>query len=283
MRIAGAVILYYPEEIVIENIYTYLNFVGKLYIIDNSEIPSKVLSEKLKSFPNVIYLHDGENKGIAARLNLGSNLAIHDGFEWLLTMDQDSSFENGSFLDYLNCINLFDKKENVSMFGINFVEKVNQTVFCKPITVNHLITSGSILNLELINLIGGFDEKLFIDEVDFEYCLRSLSRGFSIVQFANIFLNHNLGRTSTHRSFKTRRLTSRTLHSPVRMYYMTRNFLYVQRIYQKKFQNEIKQRRKILLNRFKNNILYNKERFKVMQNIIKGGWDFRKKRMGKME
>jgi len=283
MRIAGVVILYYPDQIVIENIYTYLNSVDKLYIIDNSEIPSKVLTDKLKSFSNIIYIHDGENKGIAERLNVSSNLAINDGFEWLLTMDQDSSFEKGAFLDYLNCINFFDKKEHVSMFGINYVEKVNQSVFCNPIKVNHLITSGSVLNLRLINLIGGFDEKLFIDEVDFEYCLRSLSKGFSIVQFANIFLNHNLGRKSTHRSFKTTRLTSRTLHSPLRMYYMTRNFLYVQHIYQKQFSEEIRLRRKILLNRFKNNVLYNKKRFNVMKNIIIGAWDFRKKRMGKLQ
>jgi rhamnosyltransferase len=256
---------------------------GKLYIIDNSEIPSKVLIDKLKSFSNVIYIHDGENKGIAERLNLSSNLAVHDGFEWLLTMDQDSSFEKGSFLNYLNCINSFDKKENVSMFGINFVEKVNQSVFCHPINVNHLITSGSVLNLRLISLIGGFDEKLFIDEVDFEYCLRSVSRGFSIVQFVNIFLNHNLGQRSTHRSFKTTRLTSRTLYPPPRIYYMTRNFLYVKRIYQKQFTEEIRLRRKILLNRFKNNVLYNNERVSVMKNIIKGAWDFRKKKMGKLK
>jgi rhamnosyltransferase len=283
MRIAGTIILYYPDEIVIENISSYVNSVALLYIIDNTETPSQVLVNKLKSFSNVTYIHDGENKGIAERLNHSNNLAMHEGFDWMLTMDQDSSFEKGSIINYLNCINSFDKKENVSMFGINYVEKVNQSMFCDAIKVNHLITSGSVLNLGLINYIGGFDEKLFIDEVDFEYCLRSVSRGFSVVQFANIFLNHNLGQTSTYRSFRTTRWTSRTLHSPLRMYYMTRNFLYVQHIYGKQFSEEIKQRKKILLNRFKNNVLYNKERFNVMKNIIKGAWDFRKKRMGKLE
>jgi rhamnosyltransferase len=283
MKIAGTVILYYPDEIVIKNISTYLNLVSILYVVDNTEIPSKPISDNLKSLSNVVYLHDGENKGIAERLNQISNLSIHNGFDYLMTMDQDSSFEGENLNNYFNCISFFKEKENVSMFGINHVEKIAGSNICNAVKVNHLITSGSILNLRLVNHIGGFDEKLFIDEVDFEYCLRSVAMGFDIVQFDNIFLNHNLGQTSRHRSFKTTRLTSRTLHPQVRMYYMMRNFLYVQSKYKKIFPREIKQRKNILLNRFKNNILYNKQRFKVIKYISKGLRDYRKKRMGKME
>ncbi|MEO8821663.1 MAG: glycosyltransferase [Ginsengibacter sp.] len=283
MKIAGIVILYYPDENVIENISSYLNSLDTIYIVDNSETPSKLIVDKLKSFSNVIYLHDAENKGIAIRLNQISNLAINDGFEWLLTMDQDSSFKSGTLNKYFNCIDAFKEQENVSMFGINHVIKEDESTICNPVKVHHLITSGSILNLRLVNLIGGFDEKLFIDEVDFEYCLRSVARGFDIIQFLNIFLNHNLGQTSQHRSFKTTKLTSRNLHSHIRMYYMTRNFLYVQSKYSKIFPEEINIRKRILLNRIKNNILYNKERFKVIKNTIKGFGDFRKNRMGKLK
>ena len=283
MKIAGTVILYYPDKNVIENISSYLNAVDKLYIVDNTESPSKLIGDNLKSFSNVVYIHDADNKGISVRLNQISNLAISEGFEWLLTMDQDSSFKKETLNNYFTCIQSFEEKENVSMFGINHEENVNESNVCNPVKVNHLITSGSILNLRLVNFIGGFDEKLFIDEVDFEYCLRSVAKGFDIVQFVNIFLNHNLGQTSQHLSFKTIKLTSRNLHSHIRMYYMTRNFLYVQSIYHEKFPGEIHQRKRILLNRFKNNILYNNERIKVMKNIIKGVLDFRKKRMGKIK
>lgn len=283
MKIAGTVILYYPDENVIENISSYLNSVDILYIVDNTETPSKIIVDKLKPLLNVIYLQDRENKGIAARLNQVGELAISDGFEWLLTMDQDSSFKSGTLDKYFNCIDSFKEQGNVSMFGINHVIKEDESTICMPVKVQHLITSGSILNLRLVNLIGGFDEKLFIDEVDFEYCIRSVARGFDIIQFVNIFLNHNLGQTTRHRSYKTTKLTLRNLHSHIRMYYMARNFLYIQSKYRKTFPKEINHRRKILLNRIKNNILYNKERFKVMKNIIKGFGDFRKKRMGKLK
>ena len=283
MKIAGTVILYYPDDNVIENISSYLNSVDILYIVDNTEMPISEITDALKKIPNTIYLHDDENKGIAARLNQVSDLASKDNYDWLLTMDQDSSFPNGTLINYLKCTNEFEGKEKVSMFGINYGEHVADLNVCNSIKVNHLITSGSLLNLKLLSAIGGFDEKLFIDEVDFEYCLRSVSTGFNILQFPNIFLFHNLGQTSFHHSFKTTKLTSRVLHSPVRLYYMTRNFLYVQSKYRETFSGEINLRRKILFNRIKNNILYNKERFKVINFVLKGFRDYKRDRMGKLK
>lgn len=283
MKIAATVILYNPNKIVIQNISSYVNSVERLYILDNTEIPIIEITDSLKSFPNTIYLHDGENKGIAARLNQVSNLASNEGYDWLLTMDQDSSFGENTFINYLNCLTSFEKKDKVSMFGTNHVKEAGDVDICNAVNVNHLITSGSVLNLRLVNETGGFDEKLFIDEVDFEYCLRSVAKGFAIIQFVNIFLTHNLGQTSYHRSFKTTKLTSRVLHSPVRIYYMTRNFLYVQSKYRGTFADEINFRRKILFNRIKNNILYNKERFKVINFVLKGFKDYKKSRLGKLE
>jgi rhamnosyltransferase len=283
MKIAAIVILYYPDEIVIENISSYAAQVEKLYIVDNTESSSGLITENLRCFNNAVYIHDEENKGIAARLNQVGNLAINDGFEWLLTMDQDSSFVAETFTNYLNCFNSFEKKENVSMFGIYYQKKASASNGCNAHDVNHLITSGSLLNLKLMPTIGGFEENLFIDEVDFEYCLRSIVKGFKILEFTNIFLTHNLGQTYRHRSLKTAQITPRVLHSPVRIYYMTRNFLYVHSRYLETFPDEINIRRKVLFNRFKNNILYNKQRFKVIKYILKGFGDYKKGQMGKLK
>jgi hypothetical protein len=59
--------------------------------------------------------------------------------------------------------------------------------------------------------------------------------------------------------------------------------LYVQSKYKNLFPAEIALRKTILLNRLKNNILYNKHRFKVIRYILKGVKDYRRKRMGKMK
>lgn len=283
MKIAGTVILYHSGKYLLENIQSYLDSIDKLYVIDNTETPLPEIKTQCSNLKNTVYLHDGKNKGIAARLNQVSEMAINEGYEWLLTMDQDSSFQKGSCSEYLNCFSVFEKKHNISMFGISFLEQLAEPISCNAVPVHDLITSGSLVNLSLIKTIGYFDENLFIDEVDFEYCLRSVHLGFRIIQFTNIFLNHNLGSISYHRSFKTSKISSRTLHNPVRLYYMTRNFLYVQSKYRNVFNWDIDIKRKSLLNRFKNNILYNKQRFSVIKNILKGLSDYRNNRMGQLQ
>ena len=57
-----------------------------------------------------------------------------------------------------------------------------------------LITSGSLINTSIFSEIGGYNEKLFIDEVDHEYCYRIKMLGYSVLQLENILLNHTLGR-----------------------------------------------------------------------------------------
>lgn len=283
MNIAATVILYHPDKSCVQNLLTLKKKFQKVYIVDNTENSSGSFENHKNVFQDVIYLHDGQNRGIAERLNQVCQLAKKDGYKWLLTMDQDSLFDDIMLTEYFQCIADFTEKEKVSMFGVTFEKQNVKTGNCDAAPVNHLITSGSVVNLNLLNEIGGFDENLFIDEVDYEYCLRSIAKGFKIIQFSNIFLKHNLGETTYHRSFKTIKKTSRNLHSPVRIYYMTRNFLYVQKKYQDIFPGEINDRKTILLNRLKNNILYNKNRFKVIGYILKGVIDYRKARMGKLK
>jgi rhamnosyltransferase len=282
MKIAATVILYNPSEIVLNNIGSYIESVEKLYVVDNSEVISTSMIESNVHSDKVVYIHDGENKGIAARLNQVCDRAKQDQYQWLLTMDQDSSFSEGMLNDYLNCLNAFEGAQVVSMFGVNYTDDRLVEEKCHPTDVNHLITSGSILNLKLWSTIGKFDEDLFIDEVDYEYCLRSVLQGFRIIEFSNIFLDHSLGQVSQHLSFKTIERTSRVLHSPERLYYITRNFLYVQSRFHNSFPEEIKKRKKVFLNRIKNNLLYNKARVEVLKFIIKGAVDYRKRRMGRM-
>jgi rhamnosyltransferase len=70
--------------------------------------------------------------------------------------------------------------------------------------------------------LGPFDESLFIDAVDTEYCLRARQSGMMILQ-SHAVLSHSLGRTTYHRLFGLRFGT--TNHSPGRHYYITRNRL----------------------------------------------------------
>jgi rhamnosyltransferase len=280
MKVAACVILYNPDESIVQNIQSYINYVDKLYLIDNSESISIDLQKNYDSLPNIIFIHSGINEGIAKRLNQACDLAIQDDYNYLLTMDQDSFFDKASVFDYWRCIETV-KEQNVSMYGLNYQQKTNE-INCNHSEVKLLITSGSVINLKSFKTIGRFDENLFIDFVDTEYCFRSIQKGFKIIEFSNIYMHHSLGKSVEKYSLKTLKKTSRSFHSSTRLYYMIRNFFYLDAKYKKEFAAEIKVLKKDLVNRIKNKILYEPKRFTTLKVLYQSIKDFKNKRMGKL-
>lgn len=278
-KIAGVVILYNPGKEVIKNILSYSGHIAKLYMVDNSQRPSTIHLEQSLHGINYEIIHDSANRGIAYRLNQVANLAINNDYDLLLTMDQDSFFEESDILHYMKCSDAINWNF-LAMAGVVFDGQKDNLSGCELTLVTDLITSGSILNLHLFNSIGGFDENLFIDEVDHDYCYTAIEKGYNIGRFENIKLTHTLGEQSQQRSFKNFQLSSRALHSPIRLYYMTRNYLYVKQKHPGLFINEMKNKRKSLLVRIKNNLLYGNDRLKILKYILKGVLDFKNHKMG---
>jgi rhamnosyltransferase len=141
--------------------------------------------------------------------------------------------------------------------------------------VVHAITSGSIINTTICKRLNGFEEKLFIDDVDFEYCYRCVIAGYKIIQLSNIYLNHSLGTQREAGYFSVLGKSGRSIHSPFRIYYMVRNFFFVSTIYGKYLPEEMRQRRKELAVVLKNNLLFSGNFFKVLAAAIKGYLHFK--------
>lgn len=278
-KILGIVILYHPTLEVIDNIASYLPFIEKLYVMDNTEPASRIDLSILGD--KICVIADGENKGISARLNQAAALAIQEDAKWLLTMDQDSFFENGMVECYFSCVEKYNDKRQVAMFGVEYEKKTVLTSNCNFKETDNLITSGSLVNLELFAKLKGFDENLFIDEVDAEYCFKANINGFKTLKVENVFLNHSLGTVFEHRSFKSFKKTPRTLHSPTRIYYMVRNYLYVADKYGKDLPESFPYRKSTILNRIKNNFLYGKERLRLLRYIALAYSHYKKRNMGK--
>ena len=89
-----------------------------------------------------------------------------------------------------------------------------------------VIQSGAMHRLDVLDKIGGYDEELFIDQVDLEYCARLRISGYSIIQLNHAVLNHQTG----DRGIKLKTIGVSRLpigkHSPSRYYYQFRNLLY---------------------------------------------------------
>ena len=276
----GVVILYYPDKAtLISNINTYIHGLDKLYLYDNSEDVDSKLGIDLSSISEkIVYENFGENAGISKRLNQAIAAAQNDGADYLLTMDQDSSFKSGDFERYQHLI-YSNLTKDVAQFGVNCQPEFTKPNESSEIAIS-LITSGSVISLEYINNIGLFDENLFIDFVDAEFSYRVSNSGFHNLLFPNIILNHIIGSRVEGRSLITFKKSMRIVHSPIRVYYILRNGLHLYFKHKGLTKNQLNDvRRSIMV--IKNDFIYNPELVAVYKNSFFAIKDFILNKIGK--
>lgn len=274
-NICGIVVWYNPTFKDVNNISSYINDIDYLYIFDNTVDP-KININFFKNCENwkskIKYISFNENKGIAFALNYIAEIALKKGYKWLLTMDQDSSFSNLSFKNYFS---INKKLDNVAILGPNYDYK-NKDLKVSTLLreVELIITSGNLINLEIWKKVNGFDEKLFIDEVDHEYCYKIKKKNYKILECGNIILNHNLGKSCEKIIFGKK--IKYTEHSAIRKYYIFRNSLYITNLYpeyKKKY-------RKKLLKEIIKILLLEEQKYSKLKMIMIGIKDYKKKYFG---
>lgn len=281
-KLMGVVILYHPDtSALMEHLRSYLPVLDHLLLLDNSDSPDKVLeasiSQEGKSFE---YRFFGENRGIAERLNQAIATAQSMGYQYLLTMDQDTGFQPGQMEQYWQKVQE-NKLEKVVQFGANCQPNFTP-IHPSPIETNNLITSGTILNLSYIDQIGLFDEALFIDFVDTEFSFRVVDKGYKNLLFADIVLQHRIGYLKQGRSLKNLKSSARILHAPIRVYYILRNGLAL--LFRSPYVKGAQ--RKLLLSNMKilkNDLIYHHQLAAVYGNALRAIYDFVFHKMGKKQ
>lgn len=278
VKLAGVVILYHPDTDVWHNIQSYISSVEKLYVLDNTEQPDSSVVNQLKEDPKIQYIAFYENRGIAYALNYALTKAQSDGYTFLLTMDQDSSFIKATMDVYLRIIKKNQSDfifKDVIMYAVTYTGLREAECWSGFKYVLTAITSGSVLNIDLAKKIGAFDENLFIDEVDDEFCYRSNKFGYKILLCCDIKLTHHLGNPKRYNFFGYKFTVLN--HGPIRKYYIVRNRLYVSAQYP-----EIK--RYYILSIFKMFIkvmLFENNKLMKIKYMFKGIKDYKMKNLGK--
>lgn len=275
MKLAGVVVWYYPKDEDIKNIETYIDELDKLYIVDNSEVDHK---DKVKKQKKIEYITTYENMGMATALNIAAKKAIDEGYRFLLTMDQDSSFKSQD----LAKLKKIAVSEDLSRVGIISPWHHTKLKLDKPkVKIDYpldVMTSGNILNLEIYQKIGGFKDFLFIDGVDIEYCLNLKKNGYKVMRVNEIELTHDLG-DIFYRNFFGKEFMCDN-HNYLRIYYMTRNYRYIRDNYcdiAPEFCNVLVKIKGLI---FKI-VFYENDKFRKLKSIFLGIKDYRRGRYGK--
>ena len=281
MKLAGVVVLYNPDSKVKKNIDSYIKYLDKLYIVDNSN-NDMIFDYKDKK---VEYIKNNKNLGIASALNIAAKKAISDKFEWLLTMDQDSMFEKDEFPKMIEFLEKIKTDPYIQMINtttydeIGLISPLHKTVMNEngneqgiefPETV---MTSGNIINLSAYKKVGGYKDWFFIDGVDFEYCLNLKMHGFKVMRLNFVYLKHNLGDAITKNIFGKKIYSLN--HSPLRRYYIIRNKHYLYDLYGKQEKEYCKFELKKIRHETIKMLLCEKHRIKKLSYMFKGYIDYK--------
>lgn len=176
------------------------------------------------------YIPLGENKGIAAAQNVGIRYARLQGYKYVLLLDQDSTIDK-SFIEniYNDYILLKEEDSKVGYIGPIFIDRdSNQeyknysdksSVYTKT---SEIIASGSFISMITLEAVGLMDESLFIDLVDFEWCWRAVSKGYTGYMTRNVKMIHSIG--NEYHNWHGFVLG---ISAPFRYYYIYRNTLWL--------------------------------------------------------
>lgn len=291
-KVAAVVVGYMPEIDVLDRLLISLSSqVDVLIFVDNGG-SSKVLIDAPVERQSLVYVDMKGNKGLGAALNKGFELAVNAAVDYVVTFDQDSNAEPELIaklstamahakLKDPRCIAVspafFDRRDGKKI-NFPFYRSVNDvigSVFCSDdehglVNVDILITSGMYISTQAWIEGYRYDEGLFVDFTDSEWCFRVRRQGYTLYGCLNIEMGHALSDAPPVKLFGLSFLR----YSPVRRYFFFRSTVAVCRM----SHTPVCWKKRLLLAlvlRFFANILIDKDKIKSMKMMLRGalhGW-----------
>ena len=199
MKTMAGIVTFNPNLIrLTDNIGMICEQVDKVVIVDNDSNNYSSIKNVTKKYPNVFCIHNRKNMGIAYALNQIMKYAVIEECEWTLTLDQDSvclpdiiirfrrwiDDTDTSDVGIVTCYNI---DRNFGGEGIINPEKIYAR------EVPECITSGSFVNVKAYQSSDGFDDKMFIGYVDFDFCYNLRRYGYKIMKLNFVGFVHEMG------------------------------------------------------------------------------------------
>lgn len=284
-KICAGIVLYEPDlERLLENVNAVSGQVERIYLVDNGSSNIAEINGAFAGQDNIGIIENGENYGIAKALNQLCSYAKEDGFEWIVTLDQDSVV----YSDMVEKMLPLTDKNRIALIApfVNddYEREENPEALPDTEDITRCNTSGCMTRLSVWEKIGGFDEKMFIDCVDFDYCTRLLKSGYRVVRVNTAAIHHRLGKAKEVRFFipvgklfkieKLKKPFYTYNHSPLRTYYYARNILYY--MYKHRDFIDMKQERRTYIRWFVLKVFFESQKLKKLWAIIKGTVHFAK-------
>ncbi|GMG88733.1 glycosyltransferase family 2 protein [Biformimicrobium ophioploci] len=183
-------------------------------------------------------IESAQNVGVSGAGNELFRIAIDQGRQYVVLFDQDSIPGEGYCKRLAEVIGqpsntdvagvggaqlcrYTDKLQPFIRFSSWGVSKKNPDSAGGPVEADFLITSGTLISISHLKDLGGFDQDLFIDNVDVEWCARALVQDYRLLGVPSVQFTHAIGEGHS----RLAGISLAKVHSPFRTFYIWRNVL----------------------------------------------------------
>lgn len=263
-KICASIVLYNPDvERLKNNFMAIYRQVKHVFVYDNGSLNYNECEIFLSLYENVTFIHSKENLGLAYALNYLCDLALKSGYEWIVTLDQDSIVEPFLIEEYKKYI--LEDVAQITCY-IRDINNEKNDYELRYEEIRWCITSGTFMNLFIWEKVGKFDEQLFIDGIDYDFGLIISENGYKTVRIPYVGLNHEIGKISKNiRIFGKEHPVYN--HNHIRKYYIARNSIYVARKHRNLSVSKSVFR---VIGRLIFDFVFEKQKFKKLRYALKG-------------
>ena len=288
--VSAIVVSYFPDsDVLIRLLVSLSSQVGKLILVDNGGGGSAARAIQDQGIA-LEHIELGKNLGLGHALNVGFESARRLGAKYVATFDQDSAppcdligkLEDAHLkleAQGVKCAAVgpvfFDRREDSKVHFPFYFEK--QGRICSAVhgkwdgdvvETDALITSGMLVRADVWSDGVHYDEGLFVDYTDTEWCFRARAKGYKLFGCLNVEMGHAPSDAPPARIFGL----SFFRYSPLRRFYYFRNTVrfclspYVSRAWKFRLGSA-------LALRFAVNLLIDKNRLRSLEMMIRGVFD----------
>lgn len=206
------------------------NQVDKILIVDNGSKNQNSISKFLTKFENIIFFKKETNKGLSKNYNEGIQFARENNYDFLLILDQDticeknlieevSKHSNDEYAVFVPFKQHRNKDYQQHLYRISSEDRHHGNAE----VVRTAINSGTCINLHTLPPNFQFNEKLFVDCIDWDFYLRLQSAGFKTLRVNTTRIFVEIGNTTKHKFFSYTWFAKN--YSPKRLKISARDFV----------------------------------------------------------
>jgi rhamnosyltransferase len=290
-RICAAIVTYNIGEALHRCVEAIRDQVGHVLIVDNgSDEPTRRELNQLADSNSVTVILNERNEGVARALNQAVQWARDKGFQWILTLDHDSEATPGMVDELVRGYEALERAgiRNVAIVAASpFDQNIQQYLYYPPrengglpVYVGDVISAGSLIQLCVFDVVGLFNEDLFIYFVDVEFCKRIVRAGFGAYICPEAVFLHQEGMKKRHKFLWID--TWYDHYGKAARYYITRNTIYLMkklRLSRSEFRELINR----LWTDHVNVLLFDEERFATLWFSLRGLIDGLRGKVGPMD